>query len=179
MFSWLDLIMPIGTGLIAGTLGVIGLIKGKTLPARLISLATGLAFIATIPMLYTVRASGTKPNYTTSHGIGVVQGKVNTCPKEKIEAWTDWAIGFWSKHYDPVKVRQSVRDKLLVCVDSPKLTTWGRIVKGYSHGKFSVIGTLNTESLFYHEISHQIVDRFVPYSETAHHSLFKEKQLGH
>lgn len=186
MFTWLDLIAPIGVCLGSAALCLWAAIKGKAKDRKVavaISIATGVLFLAGIPAWYIVRGQMLKPDYTTSYGLDVVQGKLNKCEEPWVNEHTKWLIDFWSKHYDPAKVNESVKGKLLVCLDEEKLTVWGRFVRGYSQGKFSVIGwngkLTYSESLLKHELSHQIVMPFVPYSEEGHHQLFKEKKLGY
>lgn len=186
MFTWLDLVAPIGVCVGGAGLclwaAVMGKAKNKTI-ARIICIATAIVFAGGIPAWYIVRDQTTKPDYTTLHGIGVKQGEINKCPESLINEWTEWLFAFWGKHYAFEVVKKSVKGKLLVCVDAEKLSVLGRSVRGYSHGKFAVIGWNGkpsyTRSLFIHEMSHQIVDSFVPYSEEGHHKLFKDKGLGH
>lgn len=184
MFTLLDLVAPIGICSVAAALCIWGAIKALQKHAKLVCIATALLFLAGIPAWYCIRASAIDPDYVTADGIEVVKGEVNTCPKAAIEQWSAWLIGFWSAHYDPAEIRDALRGKLLICYDEEAMSVLGRMVRGVTHGRVSAIGRREgdpeyTESLFYHEISHQIVNRFIPYSEEEHHAFFQAVGLGH
>jgi hypothetical protein len=184
MFTWLDLIAPIGTAVVAAVLCTLGVIKAKKLPPKIISAATGIVFLASIPAWYLIRSSGLKPDYTTSSGVEVKNGKHDQCSKDKVEANIKWLSTFWSKHY--TSFNQPLKGVLLVCLDEEKLTTFGRLVRGYSFGKYAVVGWNGkqsyTDSLVKHELSHFLVGRVDtkrPFDEAVHHAYFKEVKLGH
>lgn len=184
MFTWLDLVAPIGICCLAAFLCYLGFRKSKKIPPKLVCAITGGFFLAFIPLWYVVRDQKIEPDYTSGYGLEVVQGVKNKCEKKQIDEWSKWLIDLWSGHYDVTCVRTSLKGKLVVCVDEEKLSVLGRAVRGYSHGRFSVVGWNGkisyAESLFKHEVSHQIIGSCVmPFHEEEHHKLFKEKGLEH
>ena len=60
MWSWIDLVAPIGIGLLAAVLCTLGAIKAKAKHAKVVSILTGLVFLASIPGLYLMRWSSRK-----------------------------------------------------------------------------------------------------------------------
>lgn len=186
MFTPIDLIFPWGICVIAVGLCLWAAIKGKAkdrTAMRIATLGTAAVFVLAIPGWYIARGILNNPDYVSSYGIEVVQGKINKCKQRDIDSWSEWVVNFWSSHYDTKKVQQSLKGKKLVCLDMEKIPTLTRYVRGVSHGRMSAIGWNGeieyTRSLFIHEMSHHIVDQFIPYDEQGHHNFFKEKNLGH
>ena len=185
MFTWLDLIAPIGIGVVATVLCTWGALKAATSQAKIVCIITGSVFLSSIPIVYAIRYSGLIPDYRTTYGIQVKQGDKNRCVKEDIDKWSSWTVNFWSKQ-EACKDAEvdSLQGLLVVCRDEEKLSVLGRYVRGYQQYNVIVVGyngkLAYTESLYKHELSHYIVYKCgVEWNEQVHHDLFKQVKLGY
>jgi hypothetical protein len=185
MFSLYDLPF-IGVCVVGVVLGIWGGIAAKKLSGKVVSIITAVAFISPMVGLYIWKAGELTPDYTSKHGVEIVQGKVNKCERATIEEWTGWLIEFWSKHYTPESVKKALKGRRVLCFDTAELTSLGRKVRGVSHGGRTAIGWNGklsyTRSLFIHELSHHVFDQAgggVLLGEGAAHKYFAEVKLGH
>lgn len=186
MFHPIDLIAPIGIGLLATFLCLWGYSKAKVAPAKVACLLCACAFLAASPALYLLRWQARKSDYTTQQGVRVRQGTKSQCLQPNVTAHVQWVIDWWQKHCPPKKddVVKALDDKLLVCADEEKLSAAGRFMRGYSWGSVAVVGYNGdpsyTESLIKHELSHMAAPACgYPLDEEEHHELFKRLKLGH
>jgi hypothetical protein len=184
MFSWLDLIMPIGVSLVSIFFLGWGVLKADRIPAKITCVILILMFIAASVGWFVLRASGLKPVYFTEYNMGVVPGKVNTCPKDLINPAEVEAIAFWDKHYDRTCIAAAIPRVTLICKDEEAISTLTRLVRGYYNGVALVVGYNGkpsyTKSLYIHELSHHIVEQCGDGgSEDEQHALFKRVKLGY
>ena len=184
MWNWFDLIFPWGIGLLAMVLGIWGAIKGKTMPAKVISVVTGLIFIAGVPVTYGMRMAGTSYDYETMRGLRVRAGKINTCPKAEIQKLETDLVAFWAPKYPGKDVGSLLKGKYLICKDEEKLSIsqFEMFFRGYSTNTTAVIGWKDSNyrnSLFRHEVTHLIFFGLgIPWDEAAHHKLMADSKLG-
>lgn len=182
MFRWLDLIIPIGTGLLSFGLCAWGALSATELPGIIISWATGAVFLASIPVWYWVRSSGLRPDCTAAYGVEIKFGKENTPNLAAINSWLHALVAFWSDHYERSVIEESLRGKLVVFRDRERLTIFGRYVRGYAFSSVAVIGYKPSlsyrASLFRHEVSHLVLGRTEGGDEKHHHDTFSDKKLG-
>lgn len=162
LFSWFDLVFPIGTALLAAVLGVWAAMKATDLPGKLVSIATAIVFCVPIPVLYTMRSNANAHDYVLpNYEIYVVQGEKNKCAPEDVKKWTEWVVSWWSDKYKTGDVLLSLKGKRLICVDEEKITAFQRFMRGFSWGRQIVIGYNGkpeyTESLFKHEAGHFVL----------------------
>ena len=182
MFSYFDLITPIGTAILASVLCIYAVTKAKDTAAKVISLLTMLVFLLSVPAVYWIRYASLRSDYKTTRGLGVVQGKVNTCQKEVVQVWEDELVKFWTPFFP--KATESLKNKKLICKDEEKLSITGleRFFRGYSTGTTAVIGWKDlayAKSLFRHEVSHLILmEMDIAPDEAVHHQKMKEYKLG-
>jgi len=173
MFSWFDIITPIGTAVLATVLCVLGIIKSDKLAPKLVSLITMMVFIAAVPLVYAVRYKSLKVDYTTTYGLGVIQGTLNKCEESVVQQWENELINFWVAFYP--NVGTALDGKKLLCLDEEKinLSVAERFVRGYSTSTVAVIGWRDisyARSLFRHEVSHLILGAMgVPWDEKIQH----------
>lgn len=159
MFHYLDLVFPIGTGILASVLIGIVLIKKVSIPAKIITVLTCLMFISTIPILYSIRHQMNGFDYKTEYGIKVTQGKINRCFPSVIRAWSDDLIDYWKPILPYERITKSLEDKHLVCLDSSKVPGWGvKWAYGLSFDNEAIITYHKDDKmirkLFLHEFSH-------------------------
>jgi len=182
MFSYFDLITPIGTAILASVLCIYAVTKAKDTAAKAVSLATMLVFLLTVPAVYWIRYASLKADYKTTRGLGVIQGKLNTCQQEVVQVWEDELMTFWTPFF--AKASESLKNKKLICKDEEKLSIskFDMFFRGYSNGYTAVIGWKDiayAKSLFRHEVSHLILTEMnIPYDEAVHHQKMKEYKLG-
>jgi hypothetical protein len=185
MFSWFDLIAPIGTSLIAAALGlwaIARMIEQNRIIPIVITAGTIAVFLVSIPWIYVTRYNSLKVDYKTSRGLGVIQGKINKCEKATIEIWESTVIKDWEPYY---KNSASVLNgKKLICkdVEDIELTSFSRWVHGYAIDNVMVIGWKNIDhahSLFNHEAAHFMLAAMgYPMDNATHHQLMKQYKLG-
>ena len=190
-FTWLDLIAPWGTALLAVALCSWAAIKAEKLPAFWISVITGVFFLASIPFWYGVRHSQTKVDYTTAAGMYVTQGEKNKCERTDVEAWESWVIAFWKKEFEAdtekqALVKNAFKGKRLYCVDVEQISLFNRTIRGaVLLGRNAIIGYREgdityPERLAKHELSHFVlIKTHAPYNEDVHHKMFEEAKLGY
>lgn len=188
-FTWMDIIMPIGTAVLATLLSVWAAFKAKQKSAKIVCAITAIVFILSVPGWYWVRAHGLLPDYTTSQKVSVVQGKKNKCLKQDVEEWTQWTFDFWIKHLPEYCIRHAFETSIGVCRDEPALTAIGQWVRGYASGEVFYITWHNNKisrGLWIHELSHHVLDRcekhwiepYRKYGNQTHHTYMKEMGLG-
>ena len=171
----------IGVG--AAALSVLGLVKAPQLPAKVISLLMGLLFLATPVTLTVWSVKASKADYTSAHGLKIVKGQINKCPKEQIDQWGNEVVAFWEKIYPKTEVLKKLKGVKVFCLDQEAIGFAGRLVRGVSHGGIIGIGWNGkldyTKSLFIHETSHHVVMIDKGHDELVHHAYFSEVKLGH
>lgn len=181
MFHLMDLVFPIGIGLLAAILCTVAVIKAKETPAKVVSALTGLTFLASIPGLYAWRASLRTEDYITAYGTRVHIGGNPACTKTNVEAWSKWTVDFFLPRKGSALV---LKDKILICLKEEKLSALGRFIRGGTDGDTIVIGwngtPAYTESLFKHEVGHLFATQLgQPYDEAKQHAWFKEIRYGY
>jgi hypothetical protein len=186
MFHWIDLIAPIGVAVVAVVLCGIAIWKSAKPDAKvLVCVITAVMFMASVPGLYVIRCAALSSDYTVE-GLRVRQGELNRCEREQVAADVVWVRDWWQADCPDKKaaVAAQLDDKLLVCVDSEKLGTASRWMRGYTWGGVAVVGWNGklsyVRSLIRHELSHMAaVGCGYPLDEVAHHKLFSDLGLGY
>lgn len=188
MFSYFDLVFPIGTATLASFFCMWAAIKADAAKdpkaARYISIATMIVFLLAVPGVYGMRYASSRCDWISARGMRVTQGKVNRCEQNTVQKWEDDLVNFWVKTLPPDQVSMALSGKHLVCKDEEKisLSTTERFFRGYSTDSTAVIGWIDltyTKSLYRHEVSHLILTYCgTPYDETIQHQKMKEASLG-
>lgn len=184
MFSFFDLVFPIGTAAIALFLCIWGILKTDKTVAKFICAITAAVFVLAIPAVYLMRYSSSKYDWGTFRGMRVVQGKLNKCEQSTVQSWENDLVGLWGKVMPLVTVVESLNKKYLICKDEERLSLEGveRFFRGYSTDAAAVIGWRDlayAKSLYRHEVSHLILSYSgVPYDESIQHQKMKEANLG-
>lgn len=188
VFSPLDLVMPIGTGLVAVALCAWGAFKAETVPAVVVCIITGTVFLASIPLWYLARSI--KRRFDTKiEGVFVTYGRWNRPSKFSIESWVKELVSHWTKArwtsngklkaLTPLEVREALEGSSVFFVDAEKLTIFGRLARGYAWGRDCVIGYRKGDpayvrSLFIHEASHVVLGHNgESWDEKKHHAIFR------
>ena len=205
LFRLRDLAVPIGSGLLAAALCAWGTVEAVTLPAKVICVLTGVAFLGSILGWYLMRWSYIKYDFQTVQGLLVRRGKLNRPEKAVVEKWTDELVDFWgsselSKVY-PLTPRDIKKTLDGVWVSfSDEAAFFVRRSEGtmgfvYGYARASEIGVCHppmaasvnareteeaaVRGLFRHELSHVIVEKQAKISvEDEHHRIFRDAKLG-
>jgi hypothetical protein len=190
IFHPLDLIFPIGIGILISLLCIWGIITTTILSAKVVMTITTIIFIAGIPLWYIARGRAKKEDYTTEHGIKVILGEKNRPSKEEIELWTKDTISFWSNKgfsflgatlmIPESKMRIVLSSLWIIFVDQEQISFAGKWVRGYVDGNTIVITNMYIESLVKHELSHPILEILLPPDAWGnnHHEIFAQLNLG-
>jgi len=198
VFSYLDLIAPWGVALAAAALcayaAIHGVADGNPIAAKVVSIATGIVFLAMVPLWYFIRSKLRKYDYKTRHGLYVVLGKTNTPDQSMVEMWTAEVIAHWVGNtwtnsrgiqtlMSGAKVDSAVQGLTVFFRDEEKLSIWGRFVRGYSTDLDLTVGWNKNpdyvHGLFRHELSHPILNAAgEPWNEDWHHQVFQQTKLG-
>lgn len=128
----------------------------------------------------------------TKKGVRVkLSSKSKKIPINDFENWTNFLISFWSKKWEKNKIEKVISKVKVFIYDEKYIVYSDRKLNGAAYPeKYKIeITTLNKDnifdynrvkSLFYHEMSHVIVEKaggFFAF-EKDHHKLFKEMKLG-
>lgn len=200
MFHPMDIVAPIGLGVLASILCGTAFFKTQILPAKIACVLCAIAFTSTIPILYGMRYDAQKHDYKTIFGIKVRQGALNRCEKLLVDNAITWTVGFWKKHFnDNPCVVDAIVDDFIICKDLEKIEIqqydiekkewFWQWVNGYSTWDAAVIGWQSdkrTRSIIIHELSHPILRScgIMPKDPRMtvtkhHHNYFKKANLGH
>jgi hypothetical protein len=178
LFSPLDLILPIGPFALSAVLGAMGILKGETLPAKLISLAPALVFGAATVWWYITRNNHLACDVVTSYGLKIRWGKKNKWAPDVISEWTKELVGLWKQPIplpsgiklegrNPVigadGVYEALNNALAIFLDVPRFRWQDKWVLGLqTGGRFRVTydkskGAKYTKDIFIHEASHVVL----------------------
>lgn len=169
LFRPLDLVTPIGTGVITTGLCIWGALVAKEGPAILVCVITAIVFLLSIPVVYLIRASGLKIDYYTKHNLAVHLGQKNTPSSIEVEAWTEEAFQNL-KIVCPNLLKLDLSGETCVFKDEEKLTMLDKFARGYRADGGFVVGYKSdlqlpsnrrayVKSLFQHEVTHVFMDQ--------------------
>lgn len=181
MFSWLDLIAPIGINLIALVFGIWGAIVSDAVGGKVSCIATAVAFTVVSAVIYILRWRFWRYDYKTKYGVRVTLGKTNKPTKSIVEGWSEWTVSFWiGQKWPEAEVWAALKGARVRFIDAESyyVSGFAKLVYGAYDGSFMSVGTKNPESVFKHELSHRILDKLgIPWDK--HHDIFALRGLGH
>jgi hypothetical protein len=206
LFRPLDLVVPLGSCLLAAGLCMMGVMGQYPTPAKIVCAVTGLLFLATPVVWYIMRWVGIRYDYQTVQGIFVRRGKVNRPEKPAVEKWTDELVQFWSDS-EMSKVYKLNTTAILLAISNvwatfsdmdkvevPRPSGLRGFVVGYAReaevliclpmisggsGNAHILEEEAIHSLFKHELSHIIIGKQTGITgEEEHHRIFRDNNLG-
>lgn len=181
MFSWFDLIAPLGINLVALVFGIWGGIVAPEVGGKVASLLTAAAFTVVTVVIYVLRWRFWRYDYKTKHGLRVTLGEKNRPARASVEEWSQWTVDFWVGQKWPAEdVLAALKNARVIFVDqeSYSVPNFAKLVYGAYDGRLMSIGTKAPESVFKHELSHRILDK-LGVQWDKHHDIFALRGLGH
>jgi ABC-type bacteriocin/lantibiotic exporter with double-glycine peptidase domain len=171
--------------ILIGTLSVFlcgwAILKPSTpLVAKLVSGATGLAILFVVSSIYVIRYQANQCTYRTKRNLCVVDLS-KLCESTKVSDWEDNVFSFWTDKLGE-STKSALDSKKLICLDSPTISIWGRVVRGYVWGSTAVVvkdKTVGTDPditrrLVLHELGHFFLFTTGDFDEKSNHKRMKE-----